>query len=93
MQFYTTGQKKGHVFVVDTVASNQLPGLSGLYNAERTNHMTKPDRAVCAVPEADHSFELYTETDMKKVNKLIGRILSSYMQVSIKRIIFLCNVG
>ena len=51
---------------------------------ERSNHLSKPDRVACVVPEADHVFELHTDTDMKKVNKMLGRILSNYMQVTTK---------
>ena len=39
-----SGQKKASVFVVDTVQSNQLPGMNGMYNSERAAHISKPDR-------------------------------------------------
>ena len=38
-------------------------------------------RAACTVPDSNHVFEVYTETDIRKVYKAIGKILSTYMQV------------
>ncbi|XP_023347648.1 DNA polymerase epsilon catalytic subunit A, partial [Eurytemora carolleeae] len=78
--FLYLGQKKASVFVVDTVQSNQLPGMTGMYNSERAAYISKPDRAACTVPDSDHVFEVYTETDIRKVYKAIGKILSTYMQ-------------
>ena len=51
-------QKKGTVFVLDTVRSNQLPGLSNLYNSERSAYLAKDNRAPGVVPEADYTFDI-----------------------------------
>ena len=75
------GQKKGTIFVLDTVRSNQLPGLTNLYNNERTAYMSKSDRAPGVVPEADHTFDIRLETDIRQVGRQIGRLISAYLQV------------
>ena len=74
-------QKKGTIFVLDTVRSNQLPGLTNLYNNERSNYLSKSDRAPGVVPEGDHSFDIRLETDIKQVGRQIGRLIGSYLQV------------
>jgi len=73
------GQKKGTIFVVDTVRSNQLPSLPGLFAAERAAYLARGDRPEGAVPEADHTFDIRLETDVRQVGRSIGRLLSSYL--------------
>ena len=78
--FIVPAQKKGTIFVVDTVRSNQLPGLTNLYNNERASYMARADRAPGVVPEADHSFDIRLETDPRQVGRHVGRLISSYLQ-------------
>ena len=73
-------QKKGTIFVLDTVRSNQLPGLTSLYNNERSSYMAKADRAPGVVPEADHTFDIRLETDVRQVGRQLGRLISAYLQ-------------
>ena len=72
-------QKKGTVFVLDTVRSNQLPGLTNLYNSERASYISRPDRPA-VVPESDYSFDIKLETDVRQVGRQLGRLVSSYLQ-------------
>ena len=78
--FIVPAQKKGTIFVVDTVRSNQLPGLATLYNNERASYLARADRAPGVVPEADHSFDIRLETDPRQVGRHVGRLISSYLQ-------------
>ena len=78
--FIVPAQKKGTIFVVDTVRSNQLPGLTNLYNNERASYLARADRAPGVVPEADHSFDIRLETDPRQVGRHVGRLISSYLQ-------------
>ena len=78
--FIVPAQKKGTIFVVDTVRSNQLPGLTTLYNNERASYLARADRAPGVVPEADHSFDIRLETDPRQVGRHVGRLISSYLQ-------------
>ena len=73
-------QKKGTIFVLDTVRSNQLPGLTSLYNNERSSYMAKADRAPGVVPEADHNFDIRLETDVRQVGRQLGRLISISLQ-------------
>ena len=78
--FIVPAQKKGTIFVVDTVRSNQLPGLATLYNNERASYLARADRAPGVVPEADHSFDIRLETDPRQVGRHVGRLISAYLQ-------------
>ena len=73
-------QKKGTVFVVDTVKSNQLPGLTSLYNTERSSYLSKQDRPSGFVPESDHSFDIRLETDVRQMGRQLGKLISAYLQ-------------
>ncbi len=77
---FIPGTKRAAVYVVDTVRSNQLPSLPSLYNAERSAFMDKPDRTATVVPDADHTFEMAAETDVRRVHRAIGRLLAAYQQ-------------
>jgi len=74
------GQKKGFIFVVDTVSSNQMPPLNQMFNSERAAFLNKPDRATCVVPGSEHSWDIYFETDIRKVYKNITKVLTGYLQ-------------
>ncbi|KAG1689536.1 DNA polymerase epsilon catalytic subunit A [Nymphon striatum] len=69
--------KKAHIFVVDSVKSNQMPNMNVLFNNERTNKISKESEEDI-LPEANHSFEIKVETSVKFVHRDIQRILSSY---------------
>jgi len=77
---FIPGQKKASIFVIDTVRSNQMPGLNALFNSERASYMSKKDTPPHQVPDADHTFDIRVETDPKQVFRQIGRLLSSYLQ-------------
>ena len=73
------GQKKGTVWVVDTVRSNQLPGLAALYNSERTSYLGREGRQPGAVPDPDHAWDVRLETDIRQVGKQLGRLVTAYL--------------
>ena len=56
--------KKVHIFVLDTVRSNQMPNINTLYNNER-NSITLNEGA--KLPEADYNFEIKIETEARQV--------------------------
>ncbi|XP_013399576.1 DNA polymerase epsilon catalytic subunit A [Lingula anatina] len=70
--------KKGSVFVVDTVRSNQMPNMTALFNAERNNKVTKSNMAEELLPAAGHTFDVRVETDVRQVHRAIQRLLSAY---------------
>ncbi|XP_075749504.1 DNA polymerase epsilon catalytic subunit 1 [Rhipicephalus microplus] len=69
--------KKGVVFAVDTVRSNQMPNMSTLYKAER---QAKIERGTTAdlLPEDGYAFEVRVETDVRLVHRAIQRSLALY---------------
>ncbi|XP_077483057.1 DNA polymerase epsilon catalytic subunit 1 isoform X2 [Amblyomma americanum] len=69
--------KKGVVFAVDTVRSNQMPNMGTLYKAER---QAKIERGTAAdlVPEDGYAFEVRVETDVRVVHRAIQRALALY---------------
>ncbi|ESO90687.1 hypothetical protein LOTGIDRAFT_217825 [Lottia gigantea] len=69
--------KKGTVFVVDTVRSDQMPNITALYNAERNNKVTK-GADEDSLPPAGHTFEYKLEKDIRQVYRTIQRMLSAY---------------
>ncbi|CAM1314648.1 POLE (predicted), partial [Pycnogonum litorale] len=69
--------KKGHIFVTDTVKSNQMPNINTLYNVERNNKISKGGDPN-SLPEAGHTFEIKIETSTKFVHRDIQRLLSAY---------------
>jgi len=77
---FVPSSKKAHVFVVDTVRSNQMPNLNNMYNSERTTFLSKDSAGSSSetVPEADYSFEVRVETELKQVFKQIQKFLTSY---------------
>ncbi|XP_070201892.1 DNA polymerase epsilon catalytic subunit A-like [Littorina saxatilis] len=69
--------KRGTVFVVDTVRSDQMPNLQALFNAERNTKLTKgADEA--SLPGASHTFDVKVEKDIRQVHRAIQRLLSVY---------------
>ena len=51
---FVPSNKKGHVYVVDTVRTNQMPNLTNLYNSERS----ALDGQVERLPEEGYTFEV-----------------------------------
>ena len=75
---FIPSSKKAHVYVVDTVRSNQMPNLGTLYNNERTALMEKEDSEQTVFPEADYGFEVRVETDIRQVYRQLQRVLTGY---------------
>ena len=71
--------KKGSVFVVDTVRSNQMPNLNAMYNSERGAYINKGGTEG-KVPEGDYAFEVRVETDLRQVHRQIQRLLTAYRE-------------
>lgn len=69
--------KKGHLFVVDTVRSNQMPNMTNLYNAER-NYKISLDTDEADLPATNYTFEIKFETELRFVYKQIQRVLEDY---------------
>ncbi|KAK7073292.1 hypothetical protein SK128_028068 [Halocaridina rubra] len=69
--------KKGQIFVVDTVRSNQMPNLNNLYNNERNARRNKGYDEE-QLPESDFTFEIKFETDLRQVYRQIQRLLQAY---------------
>ena len=79
--FIPTG-KRAHVFIVDTVRSNQMPNLNNLYNNERSAYIQKKgtDDEDAKTPESDYSFEIRVEIDVRQVYRQLQRILNGYKE-------------
>ncbi|XP_048254478.1 DNA polymerase epsilon catalytic subunit A-like isoform X1 [Haliotis rufescens] len=71
------GSKKGTIFVVDTVRSDQMPNVGALYNAERNAKVTKGADET-TLPEAGYTFEVKLEKDVRQAHRAIQRMLSAY---------------
>lgn len=69
--------KKAHIFVVDTIRTNQMPNMSALYNNERN---AKTQKGEAKVPEADFSFEIKFDTDLRHTYRQIQRVLQAYRE-------------
>ncbi|KAL8598378.1 hypothetical protein ACOMHN_032655 [Nucella lapillus] len=69
--------KRGTVFVVDTVRSDQMPNLQALFNAERNTKLSKGGDE-SSLPGAGHSFDIKLEKDVRQVYRAIQRLLSVY---------------
>lgn len=69
--------KKGTIFVVDTVRSDQMPNLTAMFNAERNVKVSKGvDESM--LPEAGHKFDYKLEKDVNQVYRTMQRMLSAY---------------
>ncbi|XP_064102350.1 DNA polymerase epsilon catalytic subunit A-like [Macrobrachium nipponense] len=69
--------KKSHVFVLDTVRSNQMPNMNNLYNNERTAKLSKGHEEAL-LPEANYAFEIKFETEIRQIYRQIQRLLQGY---------------
>ena len=70
------GQKKGTVWVQDTVRSNQLPSLAPLYNSERAAYLGREGRPEGVVPDSDHTFDIRLETEARQVGRMVAAYLA-----------------
>lgn len=70
--------KKAHIFVIDSVISNQIPNLKTLYSNERSNLLNKEPET--EVPESNYFFEVKFETDLQQVYRHIQNILKDYRE-------------
>lgn len=70
--------KRSHIFVHDSVRTNQMPNMNTLYVAERGVAIEKhSEESLKNTPEAMH-FEVKIETDLQKVYKAIQVALKNY---------------
>ncbi|KAK3581719.1 hypothetical protein CHS0354_015350 [Potamilus streckersoni] len=69
--------KKGTVFVVDTVRSDQMPNLNSIFNAERNAKILK-GVGEDMLPPGGHHLDYKLEKDVKQVHRGIQRLLSAY---------------
>ncbi|CAG9128383.1 unnamed protein product [Plutella xylostella] len=68
---------RGHIFVLDTVRTNQMPNCNTLYKAERTAKINLgTDEST--LPPADIAWEVHIETDLKQVHRGIQRALQRH---------------
>lgn len=71
--------KKGHIFVLDTVRSNQMPNLNTLFNNERNAKINKGFEEI-QLPESNYTFEIKFETELRPVYRQIQRLLQAYRE-------------
>ncbi|XP_052805264.1 DNA polymerase epsilon catalytic subunit A-like [Mya arenaria] len=69
--------KKGTIFVVDTVRSDQMPNVNAMFNAER-NVKVSQGKDEAMLPEAGHKFDYKLEKDVNQVFRTVQRMLSAY---------------
>lgn len=67
--------KKGLVYVLDTVKSNQMPNLNTMYNNERNGTSLNENSKL---PESDFTFEVRIETEARQVYRQIQKALKAY---------------
>ena len=72
---FLPSSKKAHIYVLDTVRSNQMPNLNTMYNNER-NGVTLNEGA--KLPESDYTFEVKIEIDPRQVYRQIQKALTAY---------------
>ena len=70
--------KKAHIFVVDTVRSNQMPNMQNLYNAERSHKLKSAQEENLHLPAENFNFEIKFETELRHVYKQIQKLLQGY---------------
>ena len=68
--------KKGLVFVLDTVRSNQMPNLATMYTNERNS--IELNETAGKLPDEDYTFEVKIENDAKQVYKQLQKALAAY---------------
>nr|XP_026494308.1 DNA polymerase epsilon catalytic subunit A [Vanessa tameamea] len=69
--------KRGYIFVLDTVKTNQLPNMNTLYSAERTAKINL-GAAEGALPAGELAWEAALETDPRAVCRGLQRALLRY---------------
>nr|CAD7397598.1 unnamed protein product [Timema poppensis] len=69
--------KRAVIFVLDTVRTNQMPNMVSLYNAERSNKISR-GKSEDLLPPGELTFEIRVETDPRQVHRLIQRALQDY---------------
>ena len=74
---FLPASKKAHIFVVDTVRSNQMPNMKKLFNSERTNKLTNGSEEG-DLPADNYSFDITLETELQVVHRHIERLLQGY---------------
>ncbi|XP_037367272.1 DNA polymerase epsilon catalytic subunit A [Talpa occidentalis] len=75
---FVPSQRRASVFVLDTVRSNQMPGLGALYAAEHGLLLEKVGPEL--LPPPRHTFEVRAETDLKTICRAIQRFLLAYKE-------------
>ncbi|XP_029296654.1 DNA polymerase epsilon catalytic subunit A [Cottoperca gobio] len=75
---FIPSQRKAHIFVLDTVRSNQMPNLTNLYTAERTALLEKTSEEL--LPPEKHNFEVRAENDAKAIYRALQRTLLNYKE-------------
>lgn len=78
---FVPATRRAHVFVVDTVRSNQMPNLNNVYNSERAAFVDRDaaeasQAEASSIPEADYAFEVRVETDLRQVKDSLFNIFS-----------------
>ena len=75
---FLTPSKRSHIFVLDSVRTNQMPNMNSLYVTERGIANEKhSEESLKNIPEAIH-FEVKIETDLQKIFKAIQVALKNY---------------
>lgn len=70
--------KRAHVFVLDSVRTNQMPNMNTLYVNERTNLLAN-NKHDCVKDLPDEiQFTVRIETDLKQVQRLLQNALQAY---------------
>ncbi|KAJ0173535.1 hypothetical protein K1T71_010684 [Dendrolimus kikuchii] len=69
--------KKGYIFVLDTVKTNQVPNMNTLYTAERTAKINLGTEEA-TLPGSEMTWEVAVETEARAVWRLIQRALHRY---------------
>uniref|UniRef100_T1J6P1 DNA polymerase epsilon catalytic subunit n=1 Tax=Strigamia maritima TaxID=126957 RepID=T1J6P1_STRMM len=68
--------KKATVFVLDTVANNQMPNMNSLYSAERNAKLATDSDT--NIPEDGYRFDIRTDSNKSNVHRAIQRLLMAY---------------
>ncbi|KAK3734408.1 hypothetical protein QZH41_010067, partial [Actinostola sp. cb2023] len=69
------------VFVLDTVRNNQMPNLTSLYNAERSNKAKSAEEGEpVSLPPENHTFEVRVDTNPRQTFRAVQRFLHAYKE-------------
>lgn len=75
---FLSASKKTHVFVLDSVATNQLPNMSTLYTQERKTTLEKSgEDKINRLPKT-MQFTMQVETSFQQVCRILQSILTTY---------------